>query len=760
MKTQVRISKNCFTDEAERIFCAAAELSGASERQAFVERVCAGNEILRANVVALLSTQEEAGEFFDEPGRILRESDESLLSSSGQHSPGGGSPTTALTERIGMLIGSYKLVEVLGEGGCGVVYMADQEVPFHRRVALKIIKLGMDTKSVIARFEGERQALALMDHPNIAHVLDAGSTDAGRPYFVMELVQGTKLTTFCDANRYDTRQRLSLFIKVCHAIQHAHQKGIIHRDIKPSNILVALHDGLPMPMVIDFGIAKAIEGRLTDQTLFTPHEQFVGTPAYMSPEQAQSSRIDVDTRTDVYSLGVLLYELLTGRTPFESDHLVRIGIEEMRRTLLESEPPRPSSIVTTLQGDLLTRTAQSRQVEPVRLAPLLRGDLDWIVMKALEKDRNRRYQTANALAMDVQRFLDNEPIVARPPSRVYQLQKLVRRNKGVFASGAALTLCLAVGFAVVTVLLIHERDLRERAVAAEKEQARLRVEAERGMETEAELRRQAEWRENVRQAAVLLGREAYSEADQVIAQLPTDPTTMEGAQVLRTLGEWNAFQGRWSAARDRFHALQRVSRFDTPNNTSLDAIRSAVAYIESGDRAGYDDYCHDGVALLAGTEDQVVVNRIVKNSLLLPASKELLRSLEPAAQGLKQSLNGADLSAGDAPWQIPWRCLTLAIWEYRNGNPSEAQIWCERCMAGGEVPPPRTLQAQTFLAMSLYKLGQIEAAQSVLAEARTKIEARFEIPLDPGNQETGVWFDWVGCRIFLREATGLIKPAD
>ena len=306
-----------------------------------------------------------------------------------------------------------------------------------------------------------------MDHPNIARVLDAGATESGRPYFVMELVRGLKITEYGDQNELDTRQRLQLFIQVCQAIQHAHQKGVIHRDIKPSNITVTIIDGLPVPKVIDFGIAKAIEGRLPDNTLFTAYEQFIGTPAYMSPEPAVMSGVDVDTPSDIYSLGVLLYELLTGRTPFETDELLKRGIDGLRRTLQEREPQRPSAIVTTMQGSALTQVAHSRHAEPGKLISLLRGDLDWMVIRAMEKDRARRYETANGLAMDVQRYLDNEPIAARPPSRVYRLQKLLRRNKTMFAAGAMVAMALNVGLGVATLFWHQEREARERAVAAE-----------------------------------------------------------------------------------------------------------------------------------------------------------------------------------------------------------------------------------------------------------------------------------------------------
>ena len=345
-----------------------------------------------------------------------------------------------LAEKPGDRIGRYKLLQQIGEGGCGVVYMADQEEPVKRRVALKVIKPGMDSKQVLARFEAERQALALMDHPNIAKVLDAGATDNGRPYFVMELVKGIPITRYCDEKQLTTDSRLKLFVLVCQAIQHAHQKGIIHRDIKPSNILVADHDGTPVPKIIDFGIAKATtDQRLTDKTLFTAFEQFIGTPAYMSPEQATLSGLDVDTRSDIYSLGVLLYELLTGKTPFDAKELLAKGLDEIRRVIREVEPQRPSTRLSTLEAGEQTTVAHQRQCEPPKLQSVIRGDLDWIVMKALEKDRTRRYETANGFAVDIQRHLNNEPVLACPPSNLYRFQKLEHSQKrcsGIFLETA------------------------------------------------------------------------------------------------------------------------------------------------------------------------------------------------------------------------------------------------------------------------------------------------------------------------------------
>ena len=409
-------------------------------RAAYLDEACAAEPALRQRIVELLQASEAAGPFLENPARGAQLSSPTAA----PPGPGGTIRVNVLpAEKLGDRVGRYKILQQIGEGGCGAVYLAEQEEPVRRRVALKVIKLGMDTRQVIARFEAERQALALMDHPHIAKVLEAGATDTGRPYFVMELVRGIKITDYCDQNNLSTTARLELFIQVCHAIQHAHQKGIIHRDIKPSNVLAADHDGVPVPKIIDFGIAKATsDQRLTDKTLFTALEQFIGTPAYMSPEQAMLSGLDIDTRSDIYSLGVLLYELLTGKTPFEATRLHDAGLDEIRRIIRDEEPPRPSTRLDTLKAVEKTTVAKHRQSDAPRLVHLLRGDLDWIVMKALEKDRTRRYVTANDLAMDVQRYLSHEAIAARPPSNLYKFQKLVDRHKRAFAAAVVISTVL------------------------------------------------------------------------------------------------------------------------------------------------------------------------------------------------------------------------------------------------------------------------------------------------------------------------------
>jgi tetratricopeptide (TPR) repeat protein len=434
------------------LFEQALDMASSAGRLAFLQGACGEDAALLARVQALLQAHEAAEGFLPEE-------------------PAGQARLVPVNEKPGDRIGRYKLRERIGEGGCGVVYVAEQEEPVRRKVALKVIKLGMDTRNVIARFQGERQALALMNHPNIAQVHDAGATETGRPYFVMELVRGIKITDYCDQHQLSTRERLELFIKVCQAIQHAHQKGVIHRDLKPSNILVTVNDGVAVPKVIDFGIAKATKGTLTDLTVYTDLHQFIGTPAYMSPEQATMTSLDIDTRSDIYSLGVLLYELLTGHTPFDTKELMALEVDALRRTIREREPMRPSTRLSTMLEGELTTTAKHRASAPPGLIHQVRGDLDWIVMKCLEKDRTRRYDTANGLGMDIQRHLDNEPVVARPPSALYRLQKAVQRNKAAFGTVVAIVAVFILGAVASMTEAI-------RATRAEHDQSRLRAAAQ------------------------------------------------------------------------------------------------------------------------------------------------------------------------------------------------------------------------------------------------------------------------------------------
>jgi serine/threonine protein kinase len=437
-------------DNAKTVFLEALDCTGPGELDRFLDQACATDAALRARVEELLLAHRDAGNFLGrlDPPEVTRDE--------------------PLGEGPGTMIGPYQLLEQIGEGGMGLVFAAEQQQPIRRKVALKVLKPGMDTRQVIARFEAERQALALMNHPNIAKVLDAGQTSSGRPYFVMELVKGLPITEFCDQSLLTTKERLELFVTVCHAVQHAHQKGIIHRDIKPSNVLVTPHDGTPEPKIIDFGIAKALGQQLTDKTLFSGFAQMIGTPLYMSPEQAALSNADVDTRSDIYSLGVLLYELLTSTTPFDRERFKEVGYDELRRIIREEEPPKPSTRISTM-GQASTTISTQRKSDPKRLSQLLRGELDWIVLKALEKDRERRFETASAFAADVQRYFNDEPVQACPPSAGYRLRKFVRRNRGlVLASLLVLLAAIAGSIGVLQARRVAaEMEAREKAETRE-----------------------------------------------------------------------------------------------------------------------------------------------------------------------------------------------------------------------------------------------------------------------------------------------------
>jgi serine/threonine protein kinase len=454
--------------DEQAIFEAARRLEAPEAREAYLQQICAEDAAIGQRVRALLRALEQNASFLEAPAPVLAHTvDEPFR------------------ERPGAVIGPYKLLEQIGEGGFGVVFMAEQTDPVRRKVALKVLKPGMDTRQVVARFEAERQALAIMDHPNIAKVFDGGATASGRSYFVMELVKGTPITEFCDQSRLSVRERLELFVCVCHAVQHAHQKGIIHRDLKPSNVLVTVHDITPVVKVIDFGVAKALGQELTDKTLFTGFAQIIGTPLYMSPEQAGESGLDVDTRSDIYSVGVLLYELLTGTTPFEKERFKEASYDEIRRIIREEEPPRPSTRVShtwRIEGTAQSaenKTSNRRGASRSTLRALRFQELDWIAMKALEKDRSRRYETASAFAADVQRYLNDEAVQACPPSRWYRLRKLARRHKAALytatAMAAAVLIAIASLISAVTVLaesnieVKEEQEQTKKALKGEKE---------------------------------------------------------------------------------------------------------------------------------------------------------------------------------------------------------------------------------------------------------------------------------------------------
>ena len=729
----------------DEVLATLLELPDPAQSRRLLDQACVGDPDLRTEVEALWQTQAEAERFFAAGSSALALGADDLdLGTPGF--PGAGRASPVVDERIGTRIGRYQLLERIGEGGCGVVYRAEQAEPVRRQVALKVIKLGMDTNSVIARFEAERQALALMDHPNIARVLDAGATDTGRPYFVMELVQGTRVSDYCDGHRLDLRVRLQLFVQICHAIQHAHQKGIIHRDIKPSNVMVTLQDGVPVPKVIDFGIAKATDGRLTDNPVLTASEQFVGTPAYVSPEQAERSGLDIDTRSDVYSLGVLLYELLTGRTPFDGRKLAESGMERMRRTLREADPPRPSAMVKSMPAGDLTRVAVNRQAEPARLAGQLRGDLDGIVMKALEKDRAHRYQTANGLALDVQRYLESEPVAARPPSQRYRFQKLVRRNKLVFGAAAAVVAALVIGLGAATRIYFRER-------AALREEGRLRAAAEASEIRETALRRQAEARERMNQAAILITQQRYVEADKLLDAMAIPPPSVEGASTFRLVGNLLAIQGRWQDAAERFASLLKVDTLDDWNDVTLDHQLYGTELVESGELDRYQRFRREMVANFEVSTNGRADWRILKAGLLLPADPALITALSPLARVAERDYTVVSRRAGV---NDPWGSISMALWKYRCGDYAAAAELCTLCLTNKNEYPVQIQTDRMLLALADWQLGRRAQAQGELELGRDVILDKFKNPPGLGNAHQGFWWDWVFAGILMREASALV----
>jgi hypothetical protein len=716
-------------EREEAIFNAARSLP-APDRAAYLEAACARDTDRRKRIERLLEAHGRAGDFL-EPARVVK----------------GGAGTILIapppSEKPGDQIGHYKIREQIGEGGCGMVYVAEQTEPVRRRVALKVIKLGMDTRNVIARFEAERQALAMMDHPNIARVLDAGATETGRPYFVMELVRGIRITEYCDQNHLNTAARLGLFVQVCHAVQHAHQKGVIHRDLKPSNILVTLHDGVPVPKVIDFGIAKATEGRLTDLTVYTELHQFIGTPAYMSPEQAEMSGLDIDTRSDIYSLGVLLYELLTGRTPFDPQELIRSGLDQMRRTIREQEPLRPSTRLSTLLDADLTAVAKRHGSEPPRLVHLIRGDLDWIVMKALEKDRTRRFETANSLAADLQRFLSNEPVEARPPTSWYRFQKLVRRNKTVVGAAAAIMTALVIGLGLSLYLFVQERKALRlekaalaRAVAAERQQALLREQAEKGLAIERKMRQIAPLGELLNQSGFLLSQGQFQKAEEVVKDMPL--LIPASCSIFNVIGDQHARHGEWLAAMTNFDKSVRVN---PTNQWGFHYL--APLLVMTGQEEPYRRLCSQMLTEFTNTADPNVAERVAKDCLILPPP--------PADFGRISRLVEVAVAAGSSNSDWPYFQFVRGFLEYRQGH-FDAAVESLRSVAEKGGVPARTVEANCVLAMALYREQKTEAARAALSEASKLAEERLQ------KTEMLDWNDRILGLLLLQEAKALIKP--
>jgi serine/threonine protein kinase len=707
----------------------------------FLSKACAGDDTMLTRITGWLEAQEAAEKFFQTAsmaraevgGEVLGELAEEHHIAERHDAPDSDGP--------GSRIDRYRLLERIGEGGCGVVYLAEQSEPVRRKVALKIIRLGLDTESVIARFESERQSLALMDHPNIARVFDAGTTESGRPYFVMELVHGEKITDYCDTCRLGIRQRLDLFIQVCNAIQHAHQKGIIHRDIKPSNILVTLQDGQPAPKVIDFGIARAVEGRISDDTRITAHSQLIGTPAYMSPEQAEGS-LNLDTRGDIYSLGVLLYELLTGRPPFDSKRLAQAGMLEMMRILREEEPLAPSTQLGRLDVSDLSAVAANRDTEPKALVTIVRGDLDGIILKALAKDCQSRYATVAGLAADVRCYLNYEPVSARPPGQFYLFSKLVRRNKIAFVAALAIVLSLAAGGAASSWFYVREREARKIAEAARTNEGRLLA--------------QSKAREMISNASILLAEGKMEQADKLLLNTPfssIEPTS-EALHVFRTYGDWNAIRLRWNQAMECYNFFIKGNGFSRVNFGEVGWILMGVGVtqVEAGKLESYQQLQKHCVASYSNPQAYILSGIILKSSLLLPGSEEILNGLQCHGDLIASKLN-AEQPVGIDAQQGAFAAMSVALLEYRKGNYQAALEWCRKSQAYPDANSARSATVHAIGAMAAQALGMQDLAQTELALSKKFIEMSGGTePTLSGGGNLGFWQDCAIARVLVREA--------
>lgn len=694
-------------ERTEDIFGHAMAMPSPRLRAAYLDEVCRDDPALRAEIESLLTAHDQAGDFLEQPG--LGPTHITSRSPSRTTSAERSLEVYAEDDALGAIIGPYKLLQRIGEGGMGVVYMAEQVAPVRRRVALKILKLGMDTRRILARFEAERQALAMMEHPNIARVLDAGTSAAGRPYFVMELVRGIPITAYCDQHRLALGERLQLFCQVCRAVQHAHQKGIIHRDLKPANLLVTLQDGAPVPKIIDFGIAKATHQRLTDKTLFTAYRQFIGTPQYMSPEQASLNGLDVDARSDIYALGVLLYELLTSQTPFDAETLQSATQTDWQQLIREVDPPTPSTRLSTL-GWRAQEIAQNRRTEIRVLGKTVRGDLDWIVMKALEKDRTRRYDTALALARDVERHLCHEPIHAGAPALLHRLHKFARRHRVGAIVATAAGAALLLGLIAATMGWLHAREHMQLARQAQRE-AQMQLARSQSL---SDFLQQILASINPQQAERLMRDaiavydtpplsplEPHVRAQQFLYELlVSQPGGLQHAETLRRQLDDNARQ--FWGERDlrladmRFDFAQVAYRRGQPGvaiNQALDALR---IYRQHGGE----------------TFDAKPLVELIRQSVHMANRGRYPHEVYKAA------VPGARLVVAYAPKEAQSH-LQLGIAQFRAGRFEAARhtlYEADRRDAGSPGGAPSIM---AFLAMTHFALGETEEAHRILARAQT-----------------------------------------
>lgn len=743
----------------EILFETAAGIDSPSGRETFLDLIRDGDPDRAERLRGLLDVNVRAGRFFREAEAARTV----IASEAGEDSLGDDDPANWIAqpadEQPGEKIGRYRLEKRIGEGGCGIVYLAEQIEPIRRQVALKVIRLGMDTERVVARFEAERQSLALMDHPNIARVLDGGATETGRPYFVMEWVKGSRITDYCDEMRLSLRQRIDLFIEVCNGIQHAHQKGVIHRDIKPSNVLVTDENGKPTPKVIDFGVAKAIT--TADQPGVTPHtlgDQFVGTPAYMSPEQADRKEHDIDTRCDVYGLGILLYELLVGRTPFDGASLGSAGITELARILIEQDRPSVVATLSAIEPLELQEISARRGIEPSKLIATLKGDLNSVVMKAIEKDRRLRYETVNGLILDLRRYLTHAPVLARPQSRLYLARKFIRRNQLTVGAVTGIVLSLLLGLGLAFSYYRRERDARE-------EQARLHKVAEAAHASELKRFAEARGWEEFAHVSLLLSEGKTQEADERLRLTPLSSIQLspQSSSVLRSLGNWNALRGRWQQAADCFQMLVKADEINKGESLvqSIDLIAIGSALIESGRRSEFAEFQRWSVGRFGENATDLDVSRLFHSVLLIPSDQACLARMDRLKPILQNTEFRKDhVKEGWDREAAIWRAFGLAILEYRQGNFAEAKRWAEVAKAFHPARDYINAALDPIYAMAVFRLGDTATARNTLDGMRKRIQKAFapDLPAayEPLGEYQGYWWDWIIGRMLFREAESLI----
>ncbi|WP_052573016.1 serine/threonine-protein kinase [Haloferula sp. BvORR071] len=710
----------------------ALSLDDPATRQVFLERVFGDKGAAKEEMTRLLDAADGAATFFLE-AREQRAKVTAKILSENHAAPPAATARFVDDDAVLDKLGPYRLIARLGEGGGGVVYEAEQEQPIRRRVAVKIVRVDLGNHTALARFDVERQALALMDHPNIAKVFDAGTTPSGRPYFAMELVTGEPIVRYCNERKLNCSERLELFVLVCNAIQHAHQKGIIHRDIKPSNILVTRQDGANVPKIIDFGIAKDAGAGES----ITAHDQFFGTPAYMSPEQVAMTGIDVDTRSDIFSLGVLLYELLTGATPIDRSAVPDVTFSQIRKSLLTWETERPSELLAKRPPGVLATLAQERGMETGDLLRFVRGDLDWIVMQALEKNRIRRYQTANGLATDVRRLLAHEPIAARPPSRVYVLAKFIRRNR--IACGAALLLVILLVVGLATTAAMYERE-RKTAI----EQLRLKNEAQAA-------RNEADARSKISRAAFLLDQGRIDEADELCRKYPLSSIepSLEAAAVFRALGDWNSENGRGDQAIQCYRLLREASKQDNPQKTLYgDDLMAVAAALLTENPGEYRDFREKVLERYTPADGRHRAEHLLKVCLIAPADPGVVAKLEREVKTM-----------GD-PRETPcpaWAAFSLSLYHLRGGNSVESLKACELGLASPERKSSCEASLEAVVALNHAAMGKMDLANAALQRARKIAEICNGRDFERGVPTPRLyWFDWAIAKLMIKEASARV----